>query len=809
MNNLRFALRQLTKSPGFTATALLTLALGIGVNTTTFSLVNALLFRLPPYRDPNRLVQVFRTTPQSQFNRQAPADIRDEIEQSTVFQAASPYCFNNANLARPGEPAERITGLNVAGNFFETLGLAPLFGRGLTKADDRSGHDDVVLVSEHFWREKLGADPKALGTVLRLDGKSVTVVGVMPAAAQDIMSFGNIDIWQPLGYGEEQWRIRNNQWLNLLGRLKPGVSLAQAQAESSTIAARLAHDYPATNAGSGLSVLAYSYVRSAGGTRQVSWIVMGLTLSVLLIACVNLANLQLARTSGRVREHAVRIALGASRAQLVRQLLAESILLSLAGGALGLLVASWGNKLLSSRISTDVFSDAATGFAMPLDYRVMGFMLLASVGTGIVFGLMPAWIASRTNVNEALKQGSRGSTGDRSKHRLRQGLVVAELALAMAALAGAAFFVRGVQHLGRVDSGWDTGNLLTGNFVLSYNTYGNNDQVRRVVDRLESQLAAIPGVDHVAISGSVPIFYFSHTLNFLIDGRAAPPRGQEPLAMVERVTPGFFTTLKYHLLAGRFLSTADRADSRQVVVINSAMAKQFWPKGDAIGHRIGGTDPSNPGWQEIVGIVNEVQLAGNPSVPETHFQMYRPFTQDPEHWLTLSVHSVGPVENLAETVRLTVARVDPDLAVYGLSTAHDSIEKAGKNMSLVGQLLSFAAALGLLLSLVGIYGVIANLALQRTQEIGIRMALGAEAAAVLWLILRNGVKLAAVGTGIGLVMAFLLTWGLQKGMPFIPGRDPALVLGLAALLVAATLFACWLPAQRATRVNPVEALRAE
>jgi predicted permease len=805
---MKFAFRQLLKSPGFTAVALLTLALGIGVNTTTFTLVNALLFRIPSFASPGRLVEVFRTTPQSQFNRQAPANVRDVVEQNTVFEAASPYCFNNANLARPGQPAERFPELNVSGNFFATLGVAPLLGRALTAADDRPGHNNEVVVSERFWRSKLGGDPQAIGTVLRLDGAPVTVVGVMPSACQDILNFGPVDLWQPLGYGEEQWRIRDNPWLSLLARLKPDTTLAQAQAALGALAARLAHDFPATNAASGLSVLSYKDVRAAGGTRQISWIILGLTLSVLLIACVNLANLQLARTSGRAREHAVRIALGASRMQLVRQLLSESVLLSVVGGAFGLLVAAWGNQLLGSRIETDIFTPGS-GFALPLDYRVLGFLLLASVGTGVLFGLMPAWIASRTNVNAALKQGGRGSAGDRSKHRLRQTLVVAELSLALAAIAGAAYFVRGVQRMGQLDTGWRAGNLLTGNFELSYNTYKNDDQVRRVVERLESKLGALPGVDHVAISGSIPIFYFSHSANYVAEGRAAPPKGREPLADVERVTPDFFATLGYHLLSGRWFTAADRADSRPVVIVNASLAKQFWPGGDAVGHRIGGTDLAKPGWQEIVGVVNDVQLVGNSGPSNNRFQAYRPFAQDPEHWLALSVHSVGPAGTLAESVRQTASRVDPDLAIYGLMTAQDSIGRAGRNVAIVGELLTVAALLGLLLSLVGIYGVIANLAVQRTQEIGIRMALGAEAGSVLWLILRNGVLLASVGTAIGLCLAFALSWGLGRAMPGIPGGDPYLVLSLAALLAAATLFASWLPAFRATRINPVEALRAE
>ena len=386
---------------------------------------------------------------------------------------------------------------------------------------------------------------------------------------------------------------------------------------------------------------------------------------------------------------------------------------------------------------------------------------------------------------------------------------MAELSLALAALAGAAFFVRGVQRFANVDPGWRTGNLLTGNFVLSYNTYANDNQVRKVVDRLETQLASLPGVDHAGISGSVPIFYFSSSSGFVVQGQAAPPRGKEPQVDEDAVTPAFFPTLGYHLLAGRLFTAADRADTRPVVIVNASMARQIWPHGDAIGHRIGSTDPAKPGWQEIVGIVNDVQLVGASGSATTHFQAYRPFAQEPGHWLALSVHSLGSAGGLAESVRKAAARVDPDLAIYGLSTAQDFIDRVGRNIAVVGGLLTFAAMLGLLIALVGIYGVIANLAAQRTQEIGIRMALGAQARSVLWLILRNGVWLAGIGTAVGLSLAFSLSWILERAMPTIQGRDPILVLEIAFLLGAATLFACWLPALKATRVNPVDALRAE
>jgi predicted permease len=806
MKNLRFAFRQLVKSPGFTVVALLTLALGIGVNTTTYTLVNAILYRSPPYRNLDRLVQVFGTIPQDRFGWIAPANLRDVVEQATIFQSAAPCAYASSNLAEPGQPANRVPVLTVAANFFGTLGVLPILGRAFTPADDQPGHNNVMVVSEQFWKGQMGGNPSVLGKILRLNGTPVTVIGVMPANCQDYLTWGPIDMWQPLGYNEATWSRREYAWMNLVARLNPGVSLGQAQAQMNAIAVRLAHDHPETNAQAGLNMMSYEAARSSGYNTRTLWLVMVLMLFVLLIACANLANLQLARTTSRIREHAIRIALGASRGQRIRQLLTESIVLSMIGGTLGLLVAVWGNRLLGNYIQID---SGASGSGLHLDYRVLIFSFVASVATGIGFGLMPAWIASGADVNLALKQSGRGSSGGRSKHGTRQILVVLELALALTLLAGAGYFVRGIERLNRLDSGWQAKSRLNGSFVLSYSTYPNKKQVPAVVDRLLARLAELPGIDQVAVAGLNPIYGFSHKGNFLIQGQAAPPKGTEPLALIERVTPDYFSALGIHLMAGRTFTAADRAGSRRVIIINAAMARQFWPRGDAIGQSIAMMDPTKPGWEEIVGIVNDVRFPGNPGPASTPFQTYRAFAQDPENWNTFTLYGKGATGTLVGAVRLAVAKIDPDLAVFDLDTIEGTLKSAGVGRDLVGWILGLAAALGLALSLIGVYGVIANLAIQRTQEIGIRMALGASPKSVLWLVLGNGIRLAALGTGIGFVGAFIVTWSIGRTNPGIPGQDPLVVIGLAALLISATLLACWVPARRATRIDPVEALRAE
>jgi putative ABC transport system permease protein len=799
---MKFALRQLFKNPGFTLLAMVTLALGIGVNTTTFSLVYAMLFRIPPYPLPDQIMMVYATSAEEPLQSQSPANIQDELKAFTLFSHSAVYNFVDSNLGRSGEPASRINGLEVSGDFFSVLGMAPLMGRVLTPTDDRPGENQAVVVSERFWRNNLKANPNPIGIQLRLDAQPVTVVGIMPESCQDLLAWGPVDIWRALAY--KSWSDRQNQWLHVIARTRPGIGKAEVQAELTTIAARLAHDHPDVNSGRGL--VALTYKESHGeGSQLISWVIMGLMISVLLIACINLANLQLARAAGRVREYAVRIAVGASRFQLTWQLLTESLVLALAGGALGLVVACWGNRLLGSRLQ---MGGDSIGFPLSLDYPVLGFTLLASVGTGVLFGVMPARFASRTDVSSSLKQSGRGSSGDRGRHRLRQALVCVELALALVILAGAAFFVRGLQRLQRVETNWRTTNLVTGHVVLPWSSYTNDDQLRTGSDRLEGALATLPGVDHAAVSLSIPIFSFAGMAPFAVEG--LPPPGKDaPKLFTERITPDFFSTLGISLVAGRNFTAADRADSRGVVIISRSMAEKFWPKGDAIGHRIATlTNPVKPDWREIVGIAEDVRFVRNLN-PLGRLQSYHPLAQDPDHYLTFTLHTRSRPEPLVEASRRAVASVDADLAVYGLSTVDQIIERSGSNMVLVGELLSVAALLGLFLALIGIYGVVAYLAAQRTHEIGIRMALGAQSGEVLWLILRNGAKLALGGTAIGTVFAVALTFALGRALPDLPGQDPALIAGMALLLIAATLLACWIPARRATRIDPIDALRDE
>lgn len=799
---MKFALRQLLKSPGFTVIALLTLALGIGINTTAFTVLNRLVLQALPFADAGRLVQVWATTPDGHDMPQSPGDYFDEREQNTVFEKIAAYYATGASsLADPGQPPERSTVVKVTADFVPMMGLVPALGRAFT-ADDEAHHAPVILLSNAYWHKHFAADPKILGKTLQLDGTVVTVVGVMPATLDDPMLFGAgmTDAWA-LDPADLNRNLRDKSWYQVAARLKPGVTIEQAQAEMTAVAARLAHDFPQTNTNRGLKVVRYPTDSIGDLGRNITWLIMDLALVVLLIACVNLANLQLVRTTGRAREFAIRLAMGAARRQLIAMMLRESLLLSLAGGAVGLLIAKWGNAYLAAYFSLD----------MPMDFRVLGFTFVASALTGAIFGTMPAWLASRADVNMALKQGGRGSTSDRSRHRLRHSLIVVELALALILLTGAGYFVRGIQRLTHHELGWRTGNLLVGFIALSHDGYGEegDDRSRVFTDRFQAGLRALPGVEQAVVSSGVPLFGMGPTGGFLISGRTPPAKGQEPVATTGRVEPGFFAAYGMRIIQGRDFTDADRAGAPHVVIISEAMARKFWPGENPVGKVVGEPDPAKPDWSEIVGVTNDINGAFDLTPPGTHFNIYRPWAQFTHRFLTFSVHSSQNPRVLEKGVRGALAKIEPNIAITFMATVEEAMASNLSGFTLVRRLLLEIAGLGLLLSAVGIYGVIANLASERTQEVGIRMALGAQAGDVRWLFLRGGVRLALLGTGIGVLGSFGLMRILTQRMAIVPGNDPWVVIGVAALLISVTLLACWLPAWRATKVNPLVALRAE
>jgi putative ABC transport system permease protein len=810
VSDIRFALRQLLKYPGYTVVAVLTLALGIGVNTTMFSVLNTLVLHASAAPESDRLMMVMGTSGQSQDRLLSPGDFYDYQTQNKSFDQLGSYDQTNFNLSEPGQPAQRLNGMSVTGNFFQVFGIRPELGRVITPEEDREGGGRVAVVSDGFWRSHFAADPAVIGRTLRMDGEQVSVVGVMPAEFDNLTYWGHVDLWQSLSLDGGARRVRDNAWLRGIGRLRPGVTAAQAGAEASAIADRIAHDFPLSDAGNGLRLVSWNAARTSDVSRNISWMCMSLAGFVLLIACANLANLQLARVTERVRENAVRIALGASRMQIIRQRLVESVVLSAIGGLVGVLVATWGTKMIGGAI----YIADVRGVDLPINTGVLAFTIVVSAVTGIAVGTFPAWIASRADVNAALKQGSRGTTGDGSRHLVRQVLIVTELVLALVLLAGAGFFVRGAQRMASADMGWRPDGLTVASMSLPYNaSYQTDEACQAFFDKLSVKMDGLPGTQHATISTYLPISGFWRSSGITIQDRPPLPHGKEPKVYFNSETPGNIPNLGMRIIRGRDFAASDRADTVLVAVINETMARDLWPGENPIGKRIADSSAKLPRWIEVVGIVSDVHPTLElVRLPETPFQVHLPLAQTQStviHWFNVAIRSTAPQPTVAAGLRAAVQQIDPDQPVYDIYSARDAMAQITVGFVLTGKMLGAFALIGLALSAVGIFGVIANLVAQRTSEFGIRMALGAQAGDVLWLVLGQGLRLVGLGTAIGLACAWGLVRALVAIVPGVHGGDPLALAGVAVLLAAVATLACWLPARRATKVDPIIALRAE
>ena len=800
--DLRHGLRMLIKRPGFTAVAVLTLALGIGANTAMFSVLNTYLLRALPYPDSDRLVRVFRTSPHSQSWPHSPGNFFDHRAQNTVFESMAAFNSIRPNLADPGEPAERLQGMAATSDFFHALGVQPALGRTFTAEEHEPGADRVAVLSDRFWMSRFGGDPNILGRKVRLDGLDVTVVGIMPPAFEHPLLWGTVDLWRPLAFNAEGRSQRGSNYLRSFGRLKPGVSLEQAEAAMAALAANLSRAH-SENTGESLRLEPLQRSMSDTVGRKVMWFTFGLASFVLLISCVNVANLQLVRTAARSREYAVRAALGAGRGRLLRQSLTESLAVSLIGGALSLLLALAGVEFISRRLFSEL-----PGAQVKLDFSVFAFALLCSLATGLIFGTVPAWLASRADVNQALRENARGSTAGRGQQRLRQALIVGEVAFALVLLTGAGLFLRGLYRFTRLDPGWRIDGLLTAQVGLQGSNYANGPQRAAFAREFEERLRALPGVRQVALSASQPIWGFNSSGSFRVEGQPEPQPGQWPEIFFEPVTPQYFETLGVRFLEGRAFTPADTTDRPAVVIVNEATARRFWPNESPIGKRLGrpGQDPR---WQEVVGVVNDLAFPANLSDPYTRFQAFRPMAQSPQSHLTIMLRTSAAPEALANAVRAAAAAIDPTQPVHRVRTARSLVDQGLGNISLLGTLLGAFAALGLALAAIGIYGVTSYSVIQRTGEIGIRMALGARRRDVLWLVLAKGARPILLGAALGVGGAYAVARLLVAAIPTLPTRDPATLPAITLVLVTVALLACYLPARRAAKVDPMVALRHE
>jgi putative ABC transport system permease protein len=803
--DLRFGFRQLLNKPGFALIAVLSLALGIGANTAIFSLVDAVLLRPLPFHDPDRLVMVWEDATGIGFprNTPAPANYADWKTQNQVFEDMAALSWKSYNLTDEGEP-EQVEAQAVTANFFPLLGVKPELGRNFTQEEDQPGRNKVALISYGLWQRRFGGDPALIGKAILLDGEKSTVIGVMPPGFQFLAK--ETGLWVPMAFSREELAKRSSHYLTVVARMKPDVTLAQARSDIAAIMQRINRDHPQPGFEFGSTVISLRE-QLAGDVRPALIVLLVAVGFVLLIACANIANLLLSRGAARFREIAVRTALGAGRRRIVRQLLTESMLLAAAGGVAGLLFAWLSFSFLKQLIPGGMVLNAA----VRIDARIFGFTLLLSLLTGVIFGLAPALQAAKVDLNEALKQ-SGGRTGTGAGHRrLRSALVIIEIALALVLLVGAGLLIQTFLRLRALDIGVDTENVLTARTLLPRSKYGELPKRAAFYQQVLERVRALPGVVSAGYTTAVPLTWKGGTSSFTVEGREQGPVKD---ALTRQVSPGYMETMGIRLRRGRFFDDRDGAQSQPVSIINETMAHQFWPGGNALGKRFKfGLPDSQTPWVTVVGVVGDVKEMGlqAPAKPE----MFFPYQQPPNpFWFwnaprDLTVRTSGDPLSVAAAVRQAVWSVDRNQPVSNIRTMGHVLAEEVAQRRIGMMLLAAFAALALLLASLGIYGVLSYAVAQRTQEIGIRMALGADRKDVLRMVVTDGIRLATAGIAIGLGVSFALT-RLMAGLLFgISASDPRTLGAVTLLLIAVALIACYVPARRAAKVDPMIALRCE
>jgi putative ABC transport system permease protein len=803
--DLRYALRSLAKSPGFTIVTLLTLALGIGANTAIFSVVNAVLLRALPFRNPDELVVVRETYGGGKEGSVSGPNFLDWKTRTHSFAGMTAWRGTNVALVGAGEP-EELTGAVVDADYFKVLGVDPLMGRGFAPGEDR-GQATVVVLEETLWRSRFGADRGILGRTISLSGQPYTVIGVAPPSRAYP---GPVQVWLPLGYGPGRSSMRDSHSYDVVARLKPGVPLAQAQQDVAAVARRLEREFPESNTGRGVTVIPLTE-NAVGGVRTALLLLTGAVALVLLIACANVANLFLARAATRQRELAVRMALGASGWRLTRQVLVEAVTLSVAGGLLGLLLASWAIDLLLALQPRAVPRLKEVG----IDAPVLVFTLLVSIAVGIVFGLFPALSMSRQDPAESFRGEGRVTGGGRHWARFRSALVVAQVSLALVLLVGASLLIVSVRQLGDIVLGFQPTGAMTFQLNIPTAKYADADAQRAYIDRLSTRLRAIPGVRDAGGVFFLPLGNGFTSGDVSVEGRPAAAPGHEQYAGYRVVAGDFLNALGVTLRRGRLLIPEDRAGTPLVAVINQAFARQLFPGQDPIGKRVTFGTPDSAEWRQIVGVIADVRQTGLTTVPSP--ELYVPAWQlTPDTWsiftsipLSFVVRSeVGP-ETLGPAIKSAVREVDPEQPISKLREAGELLQDATARQRFNMSLLTLFGLLALILAAVGVYGVMAYGVSQRTRELGIRLALGARSSSVQAMVLRQGLAMTLTGLGLGLLGALGLTRLLTTLLYGVSPSDPRVLGGAMLVLAVVSAGACLIPAVRATRVNPIEALRSE
>ncbi len=794
--DLRYGARMLLKKPGFTPIAVLTLALGIGANTAIFSVVNAVLIQPLPFAEPDRLVWMWGNV-RDGSNRAAvaPPDYLDYREQNNSFEqlAAMMSVPIYGNLTGSGDP-ERLEAALVTGNYFQALGVKPALGRTFLLENEQPGLDRVAVLSHGLWQRRFGADPTIVNRTITLDGRNYEVLGVMPP---DLKFPRTAEMWAPINFGiSPEMKQRRAHFLRLIGRLKPGVTLAPAQAEMDAIARRLEEQYPTTNTGWSLRLVPL-HERIAGNIKPTLFVLFGAVGFVLLIACVNVANLLLVRAAARASEIAVRTALGASRWRIARQMLTESLLLSLFGGALGVLLATWGVDLLVALSANNIPPTAN----VRIDATVLGFTLLVALFTGVLFGLVPALQSSSPNLNESLKEGGRSATEGVRRNRTRHLLVVFESAVAVMLLVGAGLLIRSFIRLQNVSPGFDARNVLTMQISLSRDGYGAREKARSFFDQLQQRLHSLPGVESVGMIRELPLDGQLNDRPFTVEGRPPGSPNQRYDAEWRLINQDYFRAMRIPLLRGRNFTEQEVRQSAGVVIISGSLSRAVFPDEDPLGKRL--QLDQKP--YEIVGIVGDIRQHALEIDPDA--TMYLPTLAIEQTNLVL--RTAGDPTSIIGAVRKEVMAIDRDQPIASVRPMERLMYESVAQPRFRTFLIGLFAALALLLAAVGIYGVISQMVAQRTHEIGIRLALGAQTRDVLSSVLRHGMSLAIIGIAIGVAGALALTRLMGSLLFEVSATDPMTFAGVAVLHALVALLACYIPARRAAKVDPVVALRYE
>jgi predicted permease len=805
LQEFRYALRQLRTSPGFSSVAVLTLSLGIGANTAIFTVVNAALLRALPFQDPGHLVYLCETRNTGTFQKMefSYPDFVDFRDHNQSFSGVGGYfSINTTYSGREG--AEQVVATVASANFFEVLGVRPILGRVFASNADQASGEKTVLLTYAGWQKRFGGDRNVLGQSITLNDEPYTIIGVLPGDFQFAPSRSG-DFWIPLSV--RGWRLRRNaHWILGVGRLKPAVTLEQAQAEASGVALQLAAQYPDSNPGVGI-YLTPLREQIVGNVRPILLVLMGAVIAVLLITCSNLAGLQLARAVARQKEIAVRTALGASRARIVRLLLTESLLISMLGGLGGVLLAYSILPVLVASLPTDQQSVLPFLHDLQLDRTVLWFSAAVSIFSGVMFGLMPSLQGARSDVHDALQDGGRTTAGS-LRHRLRNGLVVAQVALAIVLLVSAGLLMKSLSRLLRVDPGFSVAHLLTFDTSLSQQHYRDAAHQVEFERDLRARLQALPGVKSAATVSTLPLGNAGGTSRFVIAGHARIPT-EEYEANTREISPNYFETMGIPLRKGRVLNEHDTVNSPRVIVINQTLATLLFPGQDPIGKRIDFTYTKDPNIQGIVGVVGDENLGQLDRKPTP--VIYDAYAQDPNSFLSVTIRTEGDPSAAAGSVREAMHEIDASLPVNSL-VSMDRIIADSPSVAVrryPAYLLGAFASLALVLAMLGIYGLLAYVVAQRTRELGIRLALGAQRRNLLGLVLGSGLRLALLGAAIGAVCALAAGRMLATLLFDVRSTDVAILFGVATLLVVVALLASYIPARRAALIEPMQALRAE